>query len=364
MTYAFSEIALRTRLSDEAIQTVVGKILTDDAYDLLLNGPTAITIPDGKGGRKQLLKYLPGAFAPEEMASFYDVLHELKSYETTNRGNASGTVRQKAFEDSTWTYSKPVASAIIGAFDAAPPKNYCRLTAFTGKENEKFASLFPLFEKIGALFGEHVPERYQEQMRWVRETPEDWVVPGTPFTTITVNNTYPTGVHTDKGDLDEGFSTLAVLRRGQYLGGRLVFPQWRVAADLQDGDLLLMDAHQWHGNTAMELLDPECYVPHPEPTKATWRLGVLMGGGDQIVERVRELCDEHANALRAEASEKIVYQFPVVPAERISVVSYYRTRMKECGTAEDELKRAEDWAERRTQIGAAAVEEMAAEAVG
>lgn len=359
MTYAFSEAHLKTRVPDADIEPMIGRILTDNEYDMLVSGPTSITIPDGKGGRKQLLKYLPGAFPADEMASFYDVLHSLKSYETTNRGNASGTVRQKAFEDSTWTYSKPVASAIIGAFDAAPPKNYCRLTAFTGKENEKFASLFPLFERIGGLFAEHVPERYQEQMRWVRETPEDWVVPGTPFTTITVNNTYPTGVHTDKGDLDEGFSTLATLRRGEYRGGRLVFPQWRVAVDMQDGDLLLMDAHQWHGNTTMELLDPECYIAHEEPTKATERFFIPMGGKD----RVRELCAKHGDQLRAEMPSGATVEV-IQPAERISIVSYYRTRMKECGTQDEEIQKAEAWAEKRIGIGAAAVEEMAAEAAG
>ena len=87
-------------------------------------------------------------------------------------------------------------------------------------------------------------------------------------------------MHTDKGDLDEGFSCLAVWRRGEYTGGHLALPEWRIAVDMQDRDVLLMDAHQWHGNTALNLLSPD--------------------------------------------------------AERISLVLYYRTRMRECRTAHEE----------------------------
>jgi len=99
----------------------------------------------------------------------------------------------------------------------------------------------------------YVPKRFAAQWARAEATDPAWRVPGTPFTTMTVNNTYPTGVHVDKGDLDVGFSCLAVWRRGQYSGGHLTFPEWRIAIDLQDGDLVLMDAHQWHGNTALEL---------------------------------------------------------------------------------------------------------------
>jgi hypothetical protein len=145
-----------------------------------------------------------------------------------------------------------------------------------------------------------VNDRYEAQMAEIDRTHPDWVVPGTPFTTITVNNTYPTGVHTDKGDLDAGFSTIAVLRRGSYTGGRFVFPEFRVAVDLQDGDLILMDAHQWHGNTAL----------------------------------VCACGDKRTSSCRA------------CGAERISVVSYFRTAMTSCGSEEEENQRAVEYREK------------------
>ena len=82
------------------------------------------------------------------------------------------------------------------------------------------------------------PERFAEQMKHIRRTHPEWVIAGTPFTTVTVNNTYSTGVHKDQGDLEEGFSTLVVFREGHYEGGWLCFPEYRLGVDMQDCDLL------------------------------------------------------------------------------------------------------------------------------
>lgn len=153
-----------------------------------------------------------------------------------------------------------------------------------------------------------MPERYAAQMHEVERTSPDWVIGGTPFTTITVNNTYPTGIHTDKGDLDAGFSTLGCIRRGDFTGGWLTFPQYGVAADMQNGDVLLMDAHEWHGNTPItcdhcgeSLRKPGHRCTDPEG---------------------REGMNPH-----------------LASPERISIVSYFRTDMVECGTAAEENAR-------------------------
>jgi hypothetical protein len=351
------EIRIKTRIHHDELQAKVGKILTPEDLNLMPRGPVRVYKPDGK----LLLHYLPGAFSHERMSEFYDTLHSLKSMETTNRGLASGTERYGKYEQGGFTYSKPVASAIVGAFDAKPPKNYCRLTAWTGKENEQWRGLYPLFQDIGRFFAKCVPDRYAAQMEYVGRTADDWVIEGTPFTTITVNNTYPTGVHTDKGDLDAGFSTLVVLRRGQYSGGWLTFPEYRIGVDMQDGDLLLMDAHEWHGNVTLTLEDPACDMcDQPASVLAEF----ARAGKSGTVSRA--YCAVHSDVARsARGIERYEYE-PVTPAERISVVSYYRTRMAECGTASDEEQKAVAWGERRIEVGMAnaEVERMAEEAVG
>lgn len=317
-----TELRVRTKIHPDTLESIKGKVLGDDAYDVIVTGPTNVYGPSGQ----LLAKYLPGALLGDTLLEdTYDTLHALKALETTNRGLASGTQRVKGFAEGTRTYSESVPSAIIGSFDAKPPKNYCRLTAWSGREVEQFSSLFPLFERIGDLFGKHVPDRFDAQMAFIRKTHPDWVIPRTPFTTITVNNSYPTGVHTDKGDLDEGFSNLAVLRKGEYRGGIFVFAEYRFGVDMKHGDLLLMDAHQWHGNTAMY-----CGI-----------------------------CDERMGPGGTTGHDD------TCGAERISVVSYFRTMMKECGSAEDESERALKWAEKRSDIAEqSVVEQMAEEATG
>lgn len=291
------EIRMRTKISEEEMQMKVGKMLVQDDINAVLTGPAKVLKPNGT----VLCVYLPKAISKELRDEAYPVLHMLKNSYTSNRGLASGTERVKGA--SKTSYARSVDSAIIGAFDRSPRFNYCRLTAWTGKETEAWTELFPFLKEIARLLEENVPDRYANQMREAQRTAPEWVIPGTPFTTVTVNNTYATGVHTDKGDLNEGFSTITALRRGEFNGGTLCFPEYRLGVDLQDGDLLLMDAHEWHGNIE--------YDPKPE----------------------RDL------------DGKIVGD----PGfERISVVSYFRTNMVQCGSAQDEMSRRALVAENKT----------------
>lgn len=295
MIRVHTELRLRSRVAEAAIrETIAGKILDAADFDVLLTGPTRVWKPEGR----PLCIYLPGAIAEHSQEEqIYQVLHSLRNLTSSNRGMASGTRRlRRGTEEqpATRTESMAVASAVVGAVDPMGQQRYCRLTAWTGKHLPEWETLRPLLRTVAGHLAEHVPDRYANQAAVAAKTDPAWVVPETPFTTITVNNTYPTGVHTDKGDLDEGFSTIAVLRRGTFTGGQLVFPAYRVAVDMKDGDLILMDAHEWHGNAAITCA-----------------------------------CGERRNGCCETCG-----------AERISVVAYYRTKMAACGTPEEEHTRA------------------------
>jgi hypothetical protein len=288
-------IRVRSRIPKEELDLKVGKVIGDDAYNVLLTGPTRVYGPKGN----ILCVYLPGALSEHVSEEQYEVLHSLRSETTNNRGAASGSQSTKVGEQKR-SYFMHVSSNILGSFEASGTFKFCRLTAWTGRHLPEWELLKPVFQRVAYEMQRYVNDRYEAQMEEISKTHPDWVVPDTPFTTITVNNTYPTGVHTDKGDLDKGFSTIFCLRRGQYTGGRFVFPEYRIAVDLQDGDLILMDAHQWHGNTALV-----CACG----TKRT---------------SYCEACG----------------------AERISVVSYMRTAMTSCGSEAEEIQRAVEYRER------------------
>ena len=291
------ELRVRTRLSKAELEPKQGMVLGPRDYDVLLTGAAKVVKPDGK----PLCVYLPGVLDKwTQNDTIYGILHELRTLTTNNRGMSSGS--GVARSPSGKRYAPTTSSTIVGAFDPNSYRRYCRLTAWTGRNLPRWAELNPFLRAIADQLALHVPDRHRAQIEQVRRTQPAWIIEGTPFTTVTVNNTYPTGMHTDKGDLDAGFSTLACLRRGgPYTGGALLFPEYRVGVEMRDGDLLLMDAHEWHANT-----------------------DIVCGCGRALF----GLCQ-------------------TCGAERISVVSYFRTAMVDCGDAPTEEERASRWWARR-----------------
>lgn len=283
------DLRLRRRIPASELEGKQGKILGTEDYNLLLTGPAFVRMPDNR----PLAVYLPGVLAAEvDKPGIYEILTSMRAI-SKNRGLASGAPRLHTRHPGR-SYAREVASTIVGAVDPIGQTRYCRLTAWTGRNLPQWEQLIPLLQAVAEKQRQYVYDRASAQQAAADRADPAWVVPGTPFSTVTVNNTYPTGTHTDKGDLDAGFSTIACLRRGPYSGGHLVFPEYRVAVDMQHGDLLLMDAHQWHGNTALVCA-----------------------------------CGREPNG-----------SCPDCGAERISVVSYFRTKVADCGTPEQELRRA------------------------
>jgi hypothetical protein len=159
------------------------------------------------------------------------------------------------------------------------------MTAFTMGHLAAFNSAIPFFQAIGSVFESVLPERFAAQKRKSDDTNSAWVIPGTPFTTVTVNRNFRTAIHKDVGDLREGFGCIAVVRSGMFGGCFFGIPRYGVCADIRNGDVLLADVHEWHGNTAVMA-----------KKGANW--------------------------------------------ERLSFVCYYREKMIECGTPAQELERA------------------------
>ena len=294
-----TQLRVRTRISDDVIkadklnrQVQPPSETSRGDWDVVLtNGPVRVDRPDGK----PLCVYLPGVmrdFSQDERV--YQVLHSLRGYTTNNRGAAGGTPRIKRGTQKRSYASWPVASAMVGVSEATSIYRYCRLTAWTGEHLPEWEALHPMLREVARHFAERVPNRFRAQMEAALQTRPEWVIAGTPFTTLTVNNSYSTGVHQDGGDLEAGFSTLTVLRRGPYTGGQLCFPAYRVAVDMHDGDLLLMDAHDWHGNAAM-----------------------ICACGNAMM----KMCD-------------------ACGAERISVVTYFRTEVQKCSSPDEEFQKA------------------------
>lgn len=155
-------------------------------------------------------------------------------------------------------YAKSVFSGVAGWFDRYPRIPFGRATSYTRDNPEKFALSFPFLQSLDRGYRELLPWRWGNQKAAVDSIDERFVVPGTVFTTITVNKSFRTAAHRDAGDLDSGLSNLLVVGSGEYTGGYLVFPEYRIAVNVRPGDLLLVNNHEIiHGNTEIKLDRPD-----------------------------------------------------------------------------------------------------------
>lgn len=298
-------LVVEESMSSEEAAELAGKLLDESYYDHLIEDDRDVYTAEGE----LVLKFRRRAIDRDVALAAYGSLRDA-AVATDNRGIAGGELSENKLpvhvrknvsandhskhrfrylkKDGTLSktnYANTVNSGIIGYFDRNPRFPYCRQTAYNLNHPEKFAKAMPYFQQVAEVFRICVPEKYEAQMEVVKRTQPDWIISGTPFTTITVNKNWQTATHMDQGDLKEGFGVLSCFRSGVYTGGYLVFPKYRVAVNLSTRDVLMANVgHEWHGNT---------------PIKG--RPG------------------QH---------------------ERLSCVFYYRTRMQYCGTPEEELEMA------------------------
>jgi len=150
-----------------------------------------------------------------------------------------------------------VFSGIAGWFDRYPRIPYARATAYTEQQPDKFALSFPFLQSLNRGFKELLPWRWENQRKAANKIDKAFLVPGTVFSTITVNKTFRTAAHRDAGDFSNGLSNLLVLsNNGNYSGGYLILPEVRIAINVRPGDLLLVNNHEYiHGNTPIVLND-------------------------------------------------------------------------------------------------------------
>ncbi len=285
-------LTLKPVMSDEDAEKILGNTLSARHCRLLVNYDADVY--DEATG-KVLAKFRRNIIPP----SVYDTAFEnlkMAASPSMNRGTASGNkkmystvstkpVRKAGYKSNTVEISDPVKSGIIGYFDRNPRFPYCRQTAYNLKHFGKFKKAYPIIRYVDDLYRDLMPDQYRVQRELADKSSQDFVIKGTSFTTITVNKNWQTAAHYDAGDLREGFGNLIAIRRGKFTGAYLTLVKWGVGFDIQNGDILLMDVHELHGNTP--------FGPDSDPDFT-----------------------------------------------RLSMVMYYRENIQYCGTKEEEADRA------------------------
>ena len=180
---------------------------------------------------------------------------KIKNYEEVIR--EARYVKDTFISDTT--YANIVYSGIAGWFDRYPRIPYGRATSYTQNHFDKFKLSFPFLQTLDRGFKELLPWRWGNQRAAADKVDPAFLVPGTVFTTITVNKTFRTAAHYDAGDFTDGLSNLLVLsNNGNFSGGYLILPEVRIAINVRPGDLLLVNNHEcMHGNTPITLHDDQ-----------------------------------------------------------------------------------------------------------
>lgn len=228
------------------------QFMDESHYDVLFKEDVAVYKPDGS----PLLILLKNILSKEKAGLAWSVLKNAKMSMTNNRSTAAGvkSVKWKRQDGGMSGVSRvprgwEAFSVPVGFFERNIRYPYAHECAWNMHNPDKFEKLFPMLQEASALFETHVPDRFANQLGYVKRTHEHWIIPDTVYSSLTINKNFRTAAHLDAGDLPEGFSNMIVIREGLLAGGNLVLPNWRLAVELDTCDLILFDAHEYHGNT-------------------------------------------------------------------------------------------------------------------
>jgi len=249
---------LKKQLTDSKVEKLKTKFLTEKNFDILITEDSDGYDIDGK----LLFRFRKNAIPMETLKLGVD------SFKGSiaaggGRGVAAGGYINRVKKDGTvsnFDTSPIVESGNVGFMDARPGAGVvatCRKTAFARQYFEQFKQGIPFVKYINQKYKELCPTYYEKQIAIANGTNRNYVIEDTSFTTVTVNKNFRTAVHKDSGDFQEGFGNLIAYREGNWSGGYFCLPQYRVAIDLQNTDILFVDVHQWHGNTEFLNTDPD-----------------------------------------------------------------------------------------------------------
>lgn len=241
------------KITDEEMKQLENTFMKPSQIDKIIREDATIYTEDGKLLLLFRKKKLTGG------QDFYDVIADfMKKNPSTNRGTASGSITKNVRDN------PKIQTTITGYFDRWSPIHKhlfkkkgmaipleVRETAFLSSYPEEFKKMVPFIEQIDRFYKKYLPTYYEKQYKKAKET--HFKIADTSFTTITTNINFQTTIHKDKGDDEDGFGNLAVIEKGKYKGGETCFPQYGIGVDVREGDLLLMDVHQWHANLPIKL---------------------------------------------------------------------------------------------------------------
>lgn len=230
-------ILTNKRLCDDLIGCVPG----EKDYDTIIYPPAMLTVSDG------------GFF--EKTIGIYDCIpNSLMKKARIIASNAKVT-------DGLRTYGLPVSSAIFGSLPRiAIRQNYCRLTRNSVEQPQLLDLSLDFAVGVSKLYSKSIPKEYERHLKITRDNVHDeWIIPGTPFTTINFNLNNAIRYHRDKANQSGVMSNVIIIKK-DVDGGLLVLPEYRIALSQNDGAIIIFDGqHIIHGVTPLTVNNDDGY---------------------------------------------------------------------------------------------------------
>jgi hypothetical protein len=118
------------------------------------------------------------------------------------------------------------------------------LTSLTVRHPELIYRNYELIELCNRLYAQALPTIYARQAAEVENIP--WKLPGTNCSSLYLIKSHRCGYHCDLANLRGVMSCLFPL--GNFEGGALILPRWRLRINYVAGDLLFFYPQRLHGN--------------------------------------------------------------------------------------------------------------------
>jgi len=284
-------------LTDKETSGLKGKYLDESSFDTLVQSDCDCYREDGS-----ILFKFRKSFVTEDEADIGFLAFKKLAKSTHGRGAAGGPIdadsvywkKRKILklnkpggwsanyinvhgDKSNMKIQNEVASNLVGYWSETKSIGMnmpCRLSHYSRREFLKVEDGTAYVQSISNSYKHLHPEWHKKQMEQAQLQP-DMTIGDTPFSTVTINRNFRTGVHTDEGDY--GFGNLSVLEYGKYHGGFFVLPKYRIAIDMRHADHLCVDVHEFHCNTELfETAEDKAYNDElPDIFKDNLEVGVL-----------------------------------------------------------------------------------------
>ena len=198
-----------------------------------------------------------GIMNAELTKTYYDVVSSTKAFRNTdNRATASGkqlgfSILKDGTKGRANRTSEGVMSSILGYIGRSSRLNYCRETSWT-MNNRKYLPVIKAYTKEAERwYRKFCKKDYKEHLEYSKKTNQNFLL-GEVFSTITLNKNFRTFYHTDKGNLEIGLSCMSYMKTGKFIGGEFCLPNFGLAVELRNLDLLIVNNREYHGNLAIK----------------------------------------------------------------------------------------------------------------